>query len=79
MRTVTGKYNRLDSLPEFCTPADLSGVFPVSKATLYRMAEQGRLPCIRLGRRVIISREHLKRWINQKIETEAENLLIGVS
>lgn len=73
MRIVTGTYSRLDNLPEFCTPADLSGVFPVSKATLYRMAEQRRLPCIRLGRRVIISREHLKRWINQEIGTGADN------
>ncbi len=72
-------YKKLDSLPDFCTPADLSEVFPGSKATLYRMAGQGRLPCIRLGRRVIISREHLKRWIDQEIGAEAENLLIGVS
>ena len=79
MRTVMTSYKKLDSLPDFCTLADLSEVFQVSKATLYRMAGQGRLPCIRLGRRVIISREHLKKWIDREIGAEAENRWIGVS
>lgn len=79
MRMGINSYKKLDNLPDFCTPADLSEVFPVSKATLYRMAGQGRLPCIRLGRRVIISREHLKRWIDREIGAETENRLIGVS
>ena len=56
----------LDSLPEFCTPADLSSILPVSRATLYRMAEQKRIPSLRLGRRIIIPREPLKEWIERE-------------
>lgn len=67
MRTALQTSQTLDSLPEFCSPGDLSKVLPVSRATLYRMAEQGRIPCIRLGRRIIISREHLKRWFDQQM------------
>ena len=67
MRTALQTTNTLDSLPEFCSPGDLSKVLPVSRATLYRMAEEGRIPCIRLGRRIIISREHLKRWFDQQM------------
>lgn len=79
MRTAAESYQRLDSLPEFFTPADLTTVFPISRATLYRMAERGRLPCVRLGRRVIISRDHLKLWIEQEIETAAEHNRRGVA
>lgn len=56
----------IDSLPEFCTPADLSLILPISRATLYRMAEQKRIPSLRIGRRVIIPRESLKKWIEQE-------------
>lgn len=67
----------LDNLPEFCSPGDLSKVLPVSRATLYRMAEQDRIPCIRLGRRIIISREHLKRWLDQQLGITLD--MIGVA
>ncbi|WP_363173352.1 helix-turn-helix domain-containing protein [uncultured Oscillibacter sp.] len=56
----------IDSLPEFCTLADLSLILPISRATLYRMAEQKRIPSLRIGRRVIIPRETLKKWIEQE-------------
>ena len=71
MRTRTKICGNIDSLPEFCTPADLSLVLPVSRATLYRMAEQKRIPSIRLGRRIVIPREPLKEWIKQESEVHA--------
>lgn len=66
MRTEIEARGSIDSLPEFCTPADLSLILPVSRATLYRMAEQKRIPSLRIGRRVIIPREPLKKWIEQE-------------
>lgn len=62
----------IDSLPEFCTPDDLLLVFPVSRATLYRMAEQKRIPSLRIGRRVVIPREPLKKWIEQESGVEGK-------
>ena len=66
MRTEIEARSSIDSLPEFCTPADLSLILPVSKATLYRMAEQKRIPSLRIGRRVIIPREPFKKWIEKE-------------
>lgn len=66
MRTELETCGSIDSLPEFCTPADLSLILPVSRATLYRMAEQKRIPSLRIGRRVIIPREPFKKWIEQE-------------
>ena len=66
MRTKIGVCGSIDGLPEFCTLADLSLILPVSRATLYRMAEQKRIPSLRIGRRVIIPREPFKKWIEQE-------------
>ncbi len=66
MRTSIETCGSIDSLPEFCTPADLSLILPVSRATLYRMAEQKRIPSLRIGRRVVIPREPFKKWVEQQ-------------
>lgn len=66
MRTKIGVCGSIDGLPEFCTLADLSLILPVSRATLYRMAEQKRIPSLRIGRRIIIPREPFKKWIEQE-------------
>ena len=66
MQTSTRKYERLEDLPDFCSLADLSEILPVSRATAYRLAGQGRIPCIRLGKRFIFSIEHLKQWIDRE-------------
>ena len=57
----------LDALPDFFSVSEFSAVFGVSRATAYRMAEQGKLPCLRIGRRVILSRDHLKQWVEDMI------------
>lgn len=59
--------DRLADLPEICSVADILAVFSVSRATLYRMAEQGQLPSFRVGRRVLISREHLIDWMDREL------------
>ena len=60
----------LDGLPDFCSLEEVSKVFRVSRATAYRMAERGNIPCLRIGRRVIVPKEHLMRWIDQSISCE---------
>ena len=57
-----------DDLPDFFSIGMLSEILGVSKATAYRMAGQGQLPCLRIGKRIILSRAHLRRWIDQKLE-----------
>lgn len=63
-------YQCLDELPELCEISDLAGLLPVSRATLYRKAERGEIPCMRLGVRYIFSREHLKQWVEVSMKRE---------
>ena len=70
MRTEIRKPVGLDKLPDFCSLEEVSKVFRVSRATAYRMAERGNIPCLRIGRRVIVPKEHLVRWIDSSVSCE---------
>ena len=63
-------YEKLESLPDICRAADVLAVLPVSRATLYRAAAQGAIPCFRVGRRVLFSREHLLRWLDGELAAQ---------
>ena len=70
MRTVSRKPVSLDELPDFCSLGEFASVFGVSRSTAYRMAAQGSIPSLRIGRRVIVSKEHLKRWVDNSVGSE---------
>lgn len=72
MRAGIRKSVSLDELPDFCSLEEVSEVFRVSRSTAYRMAARGNIPCLRIGRRVIVSKEHLIRWIAQSISCEKD-------
>ena len=61
---------QLSDLPEFFTPDILSAVLPVSKSTLYRALRQGTIPCLRVGKRFILSRTHLERWLEESLRNK---------
>lgn len=72
MKPVIRRPMSLDELPDFCSLEEFSEVFRVSRSTAYRMAARGNIPCLRIGRRVIVSKEHLMRWINNSISSEKD-------
>ena len=83
MFTSSQRNTELKDLPDFFTLADLSFVLGISKATAYRMADQSRIPCIRLGKRIILSKSHLKQWIDAEIgfeiqSTTTEDIILGL-
>ena len=67
MNAETKQTISLDDLPDFCSLDEFAGVFRVSRSTAYRMAAQGKIPSLRVGRRVIVSKEHLKQWVNDSV------------
>ena len=72
MRTGIRKPVSLDDLPDFCSLEEFSEVFRVSRSTAYRMAALGKIPCLRIGCRVIVSKEHLLRWIDQSVSCKKD-------
>lgn len=73
MPTTLQRNKGFDNLTDFCTLSDFAAVIGISKATAYRMADQGRIPCIRLGKRIILSKNHLKQWIDAEIGFEIQS------
>ena len=71
MNTSKQTVKRLDDLPDFFSAVQLSEVLGLSRATTYRRVEEGSIPCLRIGRRLIISRAHLLHWLDQEL-TEAQ-------
>ena len=67
MRTALQRNTGYEDLSDFFTLSDFASVLGISKATAYRMADQGRIPCIRLGKRIILSKNHLRQWIDKEI------------
>ncbi len=67
MSSGISKTVSLDGLPDFCSLDEVSKVFRVSRATAYRMAERGNIPCLRIGRRVIVPKKHLVSWVDQSV------------
>ena len=64
---MNNRMTSFEALPEFCSPAEIAPILSVSRATAYRMAASGKLPCLRLGKRVIISKVHLAEWVDRTI------------
>ena len=60
----------LDDLPDFCSLDEFAEVFRISRSTAYRMAAQGKIPSLRVGRRVIVPKEHLKQWVNESMSCQ---------
>lgn len=55
----------LNDLPAFCSASDVASLLHISRATAYRMAISGAIPSLRLGKRVIFSKELLQTWIDK--------------
>ncbi len=49
------------------TVPEAAQILRIDKITVYELARAGRIPALRIGRRVLIPRDALLRWI----ETEA--------
>jgi len=60
--------DRVEVLPKAVRPAvysaaEVASLLGLSKATVYAMAHSGELPCKRVGRRFIFSREAVHAWL----------------
>lgn len=45
----------------YMTPAQVAALYGVCKETVYRWIKRGKLPCVRIERRIYIRREDLPK------------------
>ena len=65
---LTAERQSLDSLPDFFSVDAFAQVIGLSRASAYRLAAQPGFPCLRIGRRIILSRDHIRRWVDRSME-----------
>lgn len=54
-------------IPELLTIQEMAGILRTSPKAIYAMVERAQLPgVVRIGRRVLIRRDALAQWLDQK-------------
>ena len=48
------------------TPYDLIELLHLSKASVYKLIESGELPVIRIGRKILISEQDLRAYLESR-------------
>lgn len=66
MKTCAKTVPTLESLPEYFRVKDIDGLFPVRLSTLYRMVEREELPAMRFGKKIVIEKASMLRWMAQR-------------
>jgi len=52
--------------PRLMTVAEASEFLRINRFTLYRMAGRRKIPCLRIGRKLLFDRPRLERWIQAR-------------
>lgn len=58
-------YNNIDDLPITLTAIDIANILGISRNSAYALCNSKDFPTIRLGKRIIISKDAFVNWINQ--------------
>ena len=57
-----------DELPMFINANLLAELFGVSRASAYELMRERNFPSIRIGKRILVSRENLIAWVESRSE-----------
>ena len=52
---------------------ELSDYLRISRSTLYKLAQEGRVPCQKVGRHWRFGKETIDRWLDQGNENDLTN------
>jgi excisionase family DNA binding protein len=53
-------------MTDMLTAKDIQKLLQVDRSTIYRMAEQGRLPALKVGKQWRFPQDQVERWLNKK-------------
>lgn len=54
----------MDNTKKFYSIKEVSALFSVSKSALYDAIYKGKIPCKRLGRRILIPKKYVIEFVN---------------
>lgn len=50
------------------TAQEVSDYLGLSKETIYKLAQEGKIPHVHIGRRVLFKKERIDQWLEDKME-----------
>ena len=66
------KYNSLDELPLMLSVPEMASVLGISRAGAYELVKEKRFPSLTIGSRILVPRDKLIAWIDEKSSGNAE-------
>ena len=57
-----------DELPLFLNAKNLSKVLGLSESSVYELMHEKDFPSICIGSRLVVPKEHFKKWVDEQIE-----------
>lgn len=63
-------YTHFDQLPLMLNADQLAQVLGISRAGAYQLMHAKGFPTIRIGKRMVVPKENLLRWLDSKLECE---------
>jgi len=58
-------------MTEMLTAKEMQGLLQVDRSTIYRMAEAGRLPAIKVGKQWRFPHERVEKWLKNRVDAPA--------
>ena len=55
----------MNSIPEIMTIGETAEYLRISQSSLYKLAQDGRIPCQKVGRHWRFRKEAIDRWLEQ--------------
>lgn len=59
---------RADPVPKLMTVRDAGELLSLPLSSVYALVEQGKIPCVRIGRRIRFDPGDLTRWLEARKE-----------
>ena len=66
------KYKSIDELPLMLSVPELASVLGISRAGAYELVKEQGFPALSIGARILIPRDKLVAWINERSCAGAE-------
>ena len=60
-------YKAYEDLPLFLNVNDLSSAIGIAPSSCYELMHEKGFPSVRIGKRFIVPREDLKRWMDEQV------------
>ena len=69
-RQIVGEHGAVDPVDEVLTINELARYLKLSKSTLYKLAQEGKIPGQKIGRHWRFRKASIDRWLEQSTRTE---------